>query len=63
MKTPHEGIAIWQLDENRYAVGINHLIRYVGSQEECQRRADILSPKGDRDMRDRCLVNACYFSR
>jgi hypothetical protein len=31
MKTPKEGVAIWRLDENRYAVGINHLIRYVGS--------------------------------
>jgi hypothetical protein len=62
MKNPKEGVAIWRLDENRYAVGFDRLIRYVGSQEECQRRADILSTKGDRDMQDRGLVHACYFA-
>jgi hypothetical protein len=62
MKTSKEGVAIWRLDANRYAVGINRLVRYVGSQEECQRRADILSLKGDRDMQDRGLMHACYFS-
>ena len=55
----HEGIAIWRLDENRYALGIDHLIRYVGSLEECQRRADILTPKHDRETQDRRLVRAC----
>lgn len=54
-----EGIAVWRLDENRYAVGIDHLIRYVGSLEECQRRADILTAKHDRDAQDRGLVRAC----
>lgn len=63
MKTPKEGVAVWRLDENRYAVGIDRLIRYVGSREECQRRAEILTPKGDRDMQDRSLAHACYFSR
>ena len=63
MKAPKEGVAVWRLDENRYAVGIDRLIRYVGSREECQRRAEILSPKGDRDMQDRSLARACYFSR
>jgi hypothetical protein len=63
MKTPKEGVAVWRLDENRYAVGVNRLIRYVGSREECQRRAEILSPKGDRDMQDRGLAHACYFAR
>jgi len=60
MKTRKDGIAIWRLDENRYAVGINHLIRYVGTQEECQRRADILSLKADRDMQDQALLRACH---
>jgi hypothetical protein len=63
MKTPKEGVAIWRLDANRYAVGVNRLIRYVGSQEECQRRAEILSPRADRDMQDRAVVHACYCSR
>jgi hypothetical protein len=57
MKTSKEGVAIWLLDENRYAVGINHLIRYVGPLEECQRRAAILSSKGDRDLQDRALLS------
>jgi hypothetical protein len=59
MKAPKEGVAIWRLDGNRYAVGIDSRIRYVGSLEECQRRADILTPKLDRDTQDRGLVRAC----
>ena len=60
MKTrKEEGVAIWRLDENRYAVGINQVIRYVGSQEECQRRAAILLVKSDRDVQDRGLLRAC----
>jgi hypothetical protein len=58
MKTS-KGIAIWRLDDNRYAVAVDHVVRYVGSQEECQRRAEILLPKGDRDMQDRALLRAC----
>lgn len=63
MKTRKEGVAIWRLDENRFAVGIDHVIRYVGSQEECQRRAAILSLKGDREMQDRWLLRGCGFQR
>ena len=54
-----KGIAIWRLDENRYAVAVDHVVRYVGSQEECQRRAEILIPKSDREMQDRGLLRAC----
>ena len=43
-------------------MSFNRLIRYVGSQEECQRRAAILSPKGDYNVQDRGLVHACYFA-
>jgi len=25
-----EGVAIWRLDEHRYAVGVDRVIRYVG---------------------------------
>lgn len=63
MKTPKEGVAVWRLDENRYAVGINRLIRYVGSLEECQRRADILSSKSDRNLQDRALLSAAAGHR
>lgn len=59
MKTRKEGVAIWRLDQNRYAVTVDHVVRYVGSQEECKRRADILMPKGNRGMQDRALLRAC----
>jgi hypothetical protein len=59
MRHRKEGIAIWRLDENRYALGIDHVIRYVGSLEECQRRVDILTPKNDRKAQDQGLVRAC----
>jgi hypothetical protein len=58
MKTS-KGIAIWRLDENRYAVAVDHVVRYVGSQEECQRRAQILLPKENREMQDQALLRAC----
>jgi hypothetical protein len=54
-----EGVAVWRLDEHRYAVGVDRVIRYVGSLEECQRRAAILSPKNDRNRQDQGLVRAC----
>ena len=63
MRAHKEGVAIWRLDENRYAVGIDQVIRYVGSLEECQRRADILSPKNDRNVQDQGLVRACHSDR
>ena len=59
MKQRKEGVAVWRLDENRYAMGVNQLIRYVGSQEECQRRAEILLPKDTRDAQGHALVWAC----
>jgi hypothetical protein len=58
MNTCKEGVAIWRLDDSRYAVGVDHVIRYVGSQEECQRRANILSAKNDRKVQDLGLVRA-----
>ncbi|MBV8774024.1 MAG: hypothetical protein JO166_17095 [Deltaproteobacteria bacterium] len=59
MKTRKEGIAIWRLDNDRYAMSVDQVIRYVGSQEECQRRAEILLPKNNRDMQDLALARAC----
>jgi hypothetical protein len=50
---------IQRLDERRYAVAVDGIVRYVGSQEECQRRAEILSPKNDRNVQDESLVRAC----
>lgn len=59
MKTRKLGVAILRLDETRYAVAVDNVVHYVGSQEECRRRADILLPKNDRDMQDRALLRVC----
>lgn len=58
MTNRKEVITIWQLDERRFALGVDQLIRYVGSLEECERRAAILMPKNDRERQDRGLVRA-----
>ena len=63
MKTHKGDIVIQRLDEGRFAVAVDGVVRYVGSQEECQRRADILSPKNDRNVQDQGLVRACRSDR
>jgi len=62
MKSTKDTVAIWRLDEHRFAVGVDNVVRYVGSQEECQRRAAILTWKPDRDLQDRSLVRACALT-
>ena len=52
-------ITVIRLDERSYAVAVDGIVRYVGSQEECERRAGILSPKNNRDVHDQGLVRAC----
>jgi len=59
MTNQKQVITIRQLDERRFALSVDHLIRYVGSLEECERRAAILMPKDDRELQDRGLVRAC----
>ncbi len=59
MKQRKEGVAVWRLDEIRYAMGVDQVIRYVGSLEECKRRAEMLLPKNTRDIQDRALAGAC----
>jgi hypothetical protein len=61
MKTRKEGVAVRQLDENRYAISLDQVIRYVGSQAECDRRAEILLRKNVRDVQDRALARACQI--
>jgi hypothetical protein len=63
MKQHKEAVAVWRLDEIRYAMGVDQLIRYVGSLEECQRRAAILLPKNTRDFQDRALTRASRMDR
>ena len=38
-----------------FPVAINGLIRFVGSLDDCKRRAQILVPPGDRDRQDLML--------
>jgi hypothetical protein len=59
MKARKEGVAVWRLDENRYAISVDQVIRYVGSQAECERRAEILVQKTSRDAQDAALARAC----
>ena len=59
MKSSKEGVAVRRLDEDRYAMSVDKVIRYVGSQEECKRRAEILLPKSSRDLQDSALVQVC----
>jgi hypothetical protein len=59
MKTHKSDVVIGRLDEGRYVVSVDGVVRYVGTQAECQRRADILSPKNDRIAQDRGLARAC----
>jgi hypothetical protein len=44
MKTRESEVVIRRLDEERYAVFVDGVARYVGT-EECKRRAAILSPR------------------
>ena len=52
----HNDVEIQQLDDGRVAFAVDGLVRYVGSQEECVRRAAILSRKNDRAAQDQALM-------
>jgi hypothetical protein len=56
MKTRESQVVIRRLDERRYAVFVDGVVRYVGTEEECQRRGAILSQKGDRQAQDKALA-------
>jgi hypothetical protein len=60
-KEAKKAIAVWRLDEHRYALSVDNVVRYVGSQEECERRAELLIPRCDRERQDRALMRACGF--
>jgi len=55
MKARKAGVEILWLDENRYAVAIDGIVRYVGTLEEYERRAAIFTPRNDRAAQDRAL--------
>jgi len=62
MKTQKFEIVIQRLDKTRFAVAVDGLVRYVGSQAECERRAAILLPKNDRAMQDQALLRWASLS-
>jgi hypothetical protein len=51
-KPKPEGVAVKHLDGQRHAVSLDGIVRWVGSRDECERRArifaDALAPS-DRD--------------
>ena len=62
--TTHKGdIVIQRLDEGRFAVAVDGVVRYVGSQEECERRVVILAPKNDRAAQDEALARSGRLMR
>jgi SH3-like domain-containing protein len=63
MKTHKGDVVIQRLDEWRFAVAVDGLVRYVGSQVECERRAAIFVPKNDRAAQDQALLRLAYLSR
>ena len=51
---PHD-ILVQRLDERRYALSIDGIVRYVGTEEECQRRLSMLVPNNDRAKQNAAL--------
>jgi len=62
MKPQDCDIVIQRLDETRFAVAVGGLVRYVGSQAECERRIAILLPRNDRAMQDQALLRWASLS-
>jgi len=63
MKTHKAAILIERLDERRYAVTVDGIVRYVGTQEECQRRLAVLTQKKDRAAQDNALARSVRLMR
>jgi len=56
MKAHKRDIIVQRLDDTRYALAVNGIVRYVGTKEECQRRLAMLAPKKDRADQDKALA-------
>ena len=56
MKSIKTGVEVRRLDENRYAVMFDGVARFVGSLDECERRAAILLPRSDRAAQDKAVA-------
>ena len=48
-------IVVQRLDQRRYALTIDGIVRYIGTEEECQRRLAMLVPGNDRAGQDKAL--------
>ena len=59
----NNGLEIQRLDEKRYALTLDGLVRYVGTKEECERRAVLLSQKSDRTTQDKALARSIGLTR
>jgi hypothetical protein len=46
---------VQRFDERPYALIIDGIVRYVGTEEECQRRLAMLVPNNDRARQDKAL--------
>jgi hypothetical protein len=58
MKARNGAILIERLDERRYAVTVDGIVRYVGTQEECQQRVAMLTQKKERVDQDEALARS-----
>ena len=55
MKTYKREVVVQRLDERRCALAVDGVVRYVGTEEECQRRLAMLVPKNERADQDKAL--------
>lgn len=56
-------VDVQQLGENRYAVLVGGIVRYVGSLDECRRRALIFAPKhSEHEAQGHALLRAIQFA-
>ena len=55
MKSQKRELEIRRLDERRYALAVDDIVRYVGTEEECQRRLAMMVPNNDRAGQDKAL--------
>jgi hypothetical protein len=47
MKTYKREVVVQRLDERRYALAVDGVVRYVGTEEEYQRRLAMVVPKNN----------------
>lgn len=58
-KSKPAGVEIWLMDEHgHYAISLDGVVRFVGSQAECEARARILTQPSTRENQDGMLHRA-----